>query len=665
MNSDSTAAPPPPPAPNKYDRQLRLWGAAGQAALGEACVILLQATAAGCETVKNLILPGIGGCIVVDDAPSVTQQDVAANFFVTCDNTSKPNDYNNNSFNSRGAVAARLLGELNPDVCVQHVFLSPSSGGFHGISDWKSFLEQDVLDLAKPSSPKHSHQFKRICVVASDLEPCVLLQVSQACWDMTNTTVNRNHTASTNTGGTVRPPTPLLAVQTYGLIGTLRVQTTPLALLHPQPRATRPDWRIAQPFPALQQFFDTFPQDLVKQLDSKALGHVPYPVILYQALQRWYQQSPQQPEQPPKPPKTFAEKQKFVQIIKDMLSSSSYAYADYLNFQEAVQNAYLAYTQIDVDIDALLVEAQTAAKANKATVTATSTGTNSSNSRLDELVVILQAIQDFVLQHKGALPLAGRTLPDLPADTASYVQLQRIYRTQAQYDLQQLLQLIRSHIEKQQGATNMPSTETVMAVCQNLPHVQIYTSTTINDEFNRNKLSFPPPPQIVQELQMAVMEVSGDDDDNDDNMENNDDDIPLSHTYEMLPLWWYWGVRACHDFFLEQGRYPGTTGTHTSDCTTKQMTKDTERVQSLWLSLLETYQITIPSSSLASKSNDFAQKVAMEMVRYGAADVHNIAAVIGGVASQEAVKLITGQYVPLKNTYVYNGIASVGGVYEF
>jgi amyloid beta precursor protein binding protein 1 len=35
------------------------------------------------------------------------------------------------------------------------------------------------------------------------------------------------------------------------------------------------------------------------------------------------------------------------------------------------------------------------------------------------------------------------------------------------------------------------------------------------------------------------------------------------------------------------------------------------------------------------------------------------------VASQEAVKIITGQYVPLNNTYVYNGIVSVGGVYRF
>ena len=44
------------------------------------------------------------------------------------------------------------------------------------------------------------------------------------------------------------------------------------------------------------------------------------------------------------------------------------------------------------------------------------------------------------------------------------------------------------------------------------------------------------------------------------------------------------------------------------------------------------------------------------MVRFGGAEVHNTAAVMGGLASQEAVKLITHQYVPLNNTWIFNGV---------
>jgi len=44
----------------KYDRQLRLWAASGQAALESANILLLNSGAGtvGVETLKNLVLPG-------------------------------------------------------------------------------------------------------------------------------------------------------------------------------------------------------------------------------------------------------------------------------------------------------------------------------------------------------------------------------------------------------------------------------------------------------------------------------------------------------------------------------------------------------------------------------------------------------------------------------
>ncbi len=43
----------------KYDRQLRLWSQNGQSALEHAHICLINATSTGCETLKNLILPGM------------------------------------------------------------------------------------------------------------------------------------------------------------------------------------------------------------------------------------------------------------------------------------------------------------------------------------------------------------------------------------------------------------------------------------------------------------------------------------------------------------------------------------------------------------------------------------------------------------------------------
>lgn len=51
-------------------------------------------------------------------------------------------------------------------------------------------------------------------------------------------------------------------------------------------------------------------------------------------------------------------------------------------------------------------------------------------------------------------------------------------------------------------------------------------------------------------------------------------------------------------------------------------------------------------------------------VRYGASEVHAIAAIMGGMAAQEAVKVIARQFLPLDNTVVFNGITSTAGSFK-
>lgn len=71
MTSIMTQTPPPlhddPPTTTgpsekerKYDRQLRLWAASGQAALESANILLVNSGCGtvGVETLKNLVLPG-------------------------------------------------------------------------------------------------------------------------------------------------------------------------------------------------------------------------------------------------------------------------------------------------------------------------------------------------------------------------------------------------------------------------------------------------------------------------------------------------------------------------------------------------------------------------------------------------------------------------------
>ena len=57
--------PPPPTADEtksakkkRYDRQLRLWGEHGQEAMESSNICLINGSASGSETLKNLVLPG-------------------------------------------------------------------------------------------------------------------------------------------------------------------------------------------------------------------------------------------------------------------------------------------------------------------------------------------------------------------------------------------------------------------------------------------------------------------------------------------------------------------------------------------------------------------------------------------------------------------------------
>ncbi len=52
---------------NKYDRQIRIWGAQGQKKLTNAKIAILGCSGASIEAAKNLILPGIGTVDIFDD----------------------------------------------------------------------------------------------------------------------------------------------------------------------------------------------------------------------------------------------------------------------------------------------------------------------------------------------------------------------------------------------------------------------------------------------------------------------------------------------------------------------------------------------------------------------------------------------------------------------
>lgn len=65
-------------------------------------------------------------------------------------------------------------------------------------------------------------------------------------------------------------------------------------------------------------------------------------------------------------------------------------------------------------------------------------------------------------------------------------------------------------------------------------------------------------------------------------------------------------------------------------------------------------------NGLESALNDYVA----EMVRSGGSELHVIATIIGGIASQEAIKILTSQFVPLSGTFIYNGVTCTSSVFS-
>jgi amyloid beta precursor protein binding protein 1 len=70
--------------------------------------------------------------------------------------------------------------------------------------------------------------------------------------------------------------------------------------------------------------------------------------------------------------------------------------------------------------------------------------------------------------------------------------------------------------------------------------------------------------------------------------------------------------------------------------------------------ILESIERRLPNAS----ENTRLVEVAEEVARAKGGELHNISALTGGMVAQEAIKLITKQYIPIDNTCIFDGITS-------
>lgn len=72
----------------------------------------------------------------------------------------------------------------------------------------------------------------------------------------------------------------------------------------------------------------------------------------------------------------------------------------------------------------------------------------------------------------------------------------------------------------------------------------------------------------------------------------------------------------------------------------------------------EAMQAAIYPQASALQGHERTIQVTEEVARAAGGELHNISAALAGMVAQEAIKVVTQQYIPVDNTCIYDGIES-------
>lgn len=204
----------------------------------------------------------------------------------------------------------------------------------------------------------------------------------------------------------------------------------------------------------------------------------------------------------------------------------------------------------------------------------------------------------------GRLPLPAERLPDMASYTSDYVELQAVYNVEAEHDKAEVSRLAGEICER---IGCPPLKDSVIdAFCKKAAYLYIAKYPTISEEFQSQFHS---------------------------SYHCNEGDTAAEFSRGIIVA-----MRIADEFFAAKGRLPESD--------------DISDVRAINEDFGKKYGMAVDDGTL------------LELCRYGGAELHNIAAVIGGVVSQEAIKLVTHRFIPLENTFVYNGINSTGAKFN-
>ena len=126
----------------------------------------------------------------------------------------------------------------------------------------------------------------------------------------------------------------------------------------------------------------------------------------------------------------------------------------------------------------------------------------------------------------------------------------------------------------------------------------------------------------------------------------------LEDPAKAMSLYIFVALRARTSFNeISKKRFPGDFKTSTAGSVDHRVKKEASVMQAL---MMEWF--TSKGIKLTPEQAEMASNVAYETTRYGASRLNPVGAILGGIMSQELIKIITRQYTPMQNRLIYDGV---------
>lgn len=330
------------------------------------------------------------------------------------------------------------------------------------------------------------------------------------------------------------------------------------------------------------------------ELDDADHAHVPYIVIYLKALQRWSLDKCS--SFPLRLPLTYSEKTEFRQQYVERMARDTGLETNFIEASQSIHRA-LQPTRVPLSIETLFSRSETSDEQLQ--------------KNQSQFWLLIRALREFAEENDNTLPLPG-VLPDMVSTTSNYVRLQQIYRQKASLDQEILVSKIEQ-LSRLLSMATQPDPETISTLCKNSARLHASNGSSLLSQA-----------LLITEIG-KFSELDG-------------------GSTSLLVI--YFGMLALDQWLEEVEEVKNQT------CVGEEIVPDKgiefER-------FLNTFRQMTHSAGPVSPA---VEQVLSEIFIHKTSRYLNVSSFMGGIAGQEILKIVTAQYVPLDNVYVFDGIKS-------